>query len=642
MKLQRLHLSGFQSFAPDASPIDFEPMSFLIGPNGAGKTAVLTALARMFGTDPAMRQIVRSDFHVGADEEWVDGTPASLWLEADFVFPEARDGDDPGVTVPAFFLHMRLQEIDGEPRMRVRLSADIDAMGEVDQRLEYVLLADHQGVPVQTRSMSRAERQAIQVHYLPARRDPGTHISYAAGSILGRMLRSADWTAQRAAVADLGVQVSDALGENAGVGAVVDALQDSWSTLHKGHYYKAPALSFARGELEEVLRHVKITFGPGPGEPAVDFARLSDGQKSLLYLSLVLAAHSVGKSAAEGEETPFDIDILKPPVFTLFAMEEPENSLSPHYLGRVVDALKTLAASTGGQAVVATHAPSMLKRVEPALIRYLRLNAERETQVREIVMPDDDDVEAAKFVREAVMVFPELYFSRLVILGEGDSEEIVLPRLLAARGINADGASVCIAPLGGRHVQHFWRLLSVLEIPFVTLLDLDLGRFGGGWGRVRVTHKHLRTFPAGRPTKRAAVTNKFPKWNDAGMSQALSDELAFLETADVFFSRVVDLDMAMIRQFPGAYGIDEEALKEPHAATIRAVLGKNGNIALLNNKQTERFFYPYHRRFKLSSKPVSHIKALANLDDADLSADMPPSLGRMIDRVEVLLDESPE
>src|SRR3954469_3502452 len=105
MKLQRLHLSGFQSFAPDASAINLEPMSFLIGPNGAGKTAVLTALARMFGTDPAMRQIVRSDFHVGAGEEWVDGTPASLWLEADFAFPEACDGDDAGVTVPAFFLH---------------------------------------------------------------------------------------------------------------------------------------------------------------------------------------------------------------------------------------------------------------------------------------------------------------------------------------------------------------------------------------------------------------------------------------------------------------------------------------------------------------------------------------------------------
>ena len=31
--------------------------------------------------------------------------------------------------------------------------------------------------------------------------------------------------------------------------------------------------------------------------------------------------------------------------------------------------------------------------------------------------------------------YPELYFARLVIFGEGDSEQIVLPRVLAAAGI---------------------------------------------------------------------------------------------------------------------------------------------------------------------------------------------------------------
>ena len=41
--------------------------------------------------------------------------------------------------------------------------------------------------------------------------------------------------------------------------------------------------------------------------------------------------------------------------------------------------------------------------------------------------------------------------------------------------------SVCVVPLGGRHVNHFWRLLERLEIPYVTLLDLDSGRFQGGW-----------------------------------------------------------------------------------------------------------------------------------------------------------------
>ena len=90
-----------------------------------------------------------------------------------------------------------------------------------------------------------------------------------------------------------------------------------------------------------------------------------------------------------------------------------------------------------------------------------------------------------------MLVFPELYFARFVILVEGDSERVVLPRLAEAEGIILDPSFVAVVPLGGRHVQHFWRLLNGLAIPHATLLDLDLGRSGGGFGRVKTTIGHL-------------------------------------------------------------------------------------------------------------------------------------------------------
>jgi putative ATP-dependent endonuclease of OLD family len=62
-------------------------------------------------------------------------------------------------------------------------------------------------------------------------------------------------------------------------------------------------------------------------------------------------------------------------------------------------------------------------------------------------------------------VYPELYFARFVILGEGDSEQVVLPRLASALGLEVDPAFVAIVPLGGRHVNHFWKLLNDLHIP---------------------------------------------------------------------------------------------------------------------------------------------------------------------------------
>jgi hypothetical protein len=86
----------------------------------------------------------------------------------------------------------------------------------------------------------------------------------------------------------------------------------------------------------------------------------------------------------------------------------------------------------------------------------------------------------------------------LVLLGEGDSEQVVLPRALAAHGVGVDLSSISIAPLGGRHVHHFWRLLSGLGIPYLTLLDLDTARHDGGWGRVRYVCRQLREHPGSR------------------------------------------------------------------------------------------------------------------------------------------------
>ena len=131
--------------------------------------------------------------------------------------------------------------------------------------------------------------------------------------------------------------------------------------------------------------------------------------------------------------------------------------------------------------------------------------------MRRIVLPETSD-ETAKYVREAVLAFPELYFSRLVVLGEGDSEQIVLPRVLAAAGIAEDDASVSVVPLGGRHVNHFWRLLDELKIPHVTLLDLDSGRHQGGWGRVNNALKQYNKLNAGTFTDEQI--DGLPKWND--------------------------------------------------------------------------------------------------------------------------------
>lgn len=648
MKLVRLRLSNFRSFGPEPTVVELTDMTFLLGPNGAGKTAVLQALARMFGLDPAQRRIKRSDFHVPASEAPEDSPEQrTLWIEADFEFPELEQDDADGAALPAVpgnFAHMQLVAAEGPAQVRFRLKATIDQDDDIEESFTFVVSEDDDGNPTEESRVSKQDRSAIQVHYLPARRDPADHISYSANALLGRALRSADWSAERDEIGMLTGKIGDELRDNAAIGGIAAALTGQWGGLHKGSHYTNPSVSFGRNEIENLLRHLSIGFTPGHGENIVDFTRLSDGQQSLLYVSLVLAMHDIGSKVLNGElAEAFDIDKLRPAVFTLIAIEEPENSLSPHYLGRVVRTLTTFAEGQDSQALVATHAPSLLRRVPPESVRYLRLSTERTTVVKSIELPADDS--AQKFVREGVQAFPELYFSRLVILGEGDSEQIVLPRLLEARGILADDASISVAPLGGRHVNHFWRLLNGLGIPHVTLLDLDVARHQGGWGRIKYAAKELLKYADidGNDLKQKEIDG-IPKWNsDDGVIVDDKGWIARLESLGVYFSAPLDLDFMMMTHYTDAYDVEDDDLEEPDEDTIKAVLGKSHDV--LGGQYTDEeqtYFDAYHQRFKLDSKPSSHIRAMANLDDEKLIKDMPDVLDRMFDAVEAKLTDLPE
>ena len=645
MRLDTLRLSNFQGFGPVPTELNLDDITYLIGPNGSGKTSVLQALCRLFAFDPSLRRIHRSDFHVPSNEQTAP-QERQLWIEADFLFPELGSESN-NSTVAPHFSHMRLDDPDGVPRVRYRLSATMGLDGDIAEDFVYVLEVDPDGSPLNPQTVPRSERNHIQVHYLPARRDPTEHIAFGTNALLGRLLRSVNWDNEREIIKGLTDQISESLASNPSVNTFSTHLKKTWSTLHKGGYFTDPRITFVASEIEALLRHLSVSFTPGHDENLVDFSRLSDGQKSMLYLSLVLSSQAIGRAVLTGEDGSFDTEKLRPPVFTLIALEEPENSLSPHYLGRIVSALNSMTSNEDAQALIATHAPSMLRRVAPESIRYLRLTENRHTRITQIQLPAKSD-DAHKFVREAVQAFPEIYFSRLVVLGEGDSEEIVLPRIFSAKGVQVDESAVTIAPLGGRHVNHFWRLLSTLEIPYITLLDLDVSRHGGGWGRIKYVNDQLKKF---KPDQALPDTWIISDWNDESVlirtyrffkdsNDQQVDLLKVLERKDIFFSDPLDLDFSMILAFPTQYSALDKA--SPSLSTIKAVLGKSHHDPNQYSQEEMELFSTYHKRFKLGSKPAAHINALSQLSDEDLLANMPKSFERLADAVISKLEEWPE
>ncbi|MBS6669323.1 MAG: AAA family ATPase [Haemophilus parainfluenzae] len=632
MKLHSIKITNFQSFGKEPTEFTLEEITYLIGPNGSGKTAVLQALCRLFAFDSSLRRVKRTDFHIPQNES-SPPDQRTLCIEADFTFPEATDDED-NSTVAPFFNHMRLDGVTGLPRVRFRLTATMDFIGEIEEKFEYVLTQDGKT----TQSVSKADRSLIQLHYLPAQRNPSDHIAYNTNALLGRLLRAVNWKNESENVRTLTEQINTCLENNISVQTISEALKKTWEIVHKGSYFKEPKVSFAHSEIENILRHMSVSFTPGHNEDIVDFSRLSDGQKSMLYLSLVLTSQSIYHSVRNNENSSFDIEKLRPPIFTLIALEEPENSLSPHYLGRVIEALKQTTQHNDAQAIIATHAPAMLRRVFPEHIRYLRLNSFRTTIIRMICLPDKSD-DAHKFVREAIQAFPEIYFSRLVVLGEGDSEEIVLPRILSAKGIPVDSSAITIAPLGGRHVNHFWRLLYQLEIPHITLLDLDVARFGGGWGRIKYANDQLKIFS---PEHILSNDHWIPEWNNSEYPiLEYKNYLDELEKRGIFYSCPMDLDFSMLKAFPNKFKIKNNDTL-PSQSLVESVLGESHHNPEQYTEEERKLFSSYRKLFKLGSKPVNHIQALADLTDEELLNNMPESLSRLADAVKTKLLGVPE
>ena len=333
-----------------------------------------------------------------------------------------------------------------------------------------------------------------------------------------------------------------------------------------------------------------------------------------------------------------EVEKLKSPVLTILAVEEPENHVSPHFLGRIVGLLQRIGNDPAGQVLLTSHSASIMSRVEPESVRHLLYDAKtKQSSIRRIELPTGN-IEKEKFVREAVKAYPELYFSKLVVLGEGDSEELVIPKLVKAiGGVELDPNLVSFVPLGGRHVNHFWKLINGLGIPYITLLDLDLGRPGGGWGRIKYALEQLLELGGDPKTVLGKLTAeelaKMHTWPDKDLSKELQSWIDFLEGYHIYFSSPLDLDFAMLQAFPKPYQKLQPDERGPQAATddslVAAVLGEKSPAAQYYLAANKDMLSWYRYLFLGRGKPATHSLATQSITDNDLKSKAPDVLKKL-------------
>lgn len=653
LRLESVTLASFRCFGPESITVPLSPdITALVGPNAAGKTALLQALAKLFGVSRAQRTVDRSDFHVAADADPDDRDPKDLLIDVLIALPELPDGTATPESVAPSFRHMLLTRPDKPPVCRLRLEAkwedDGTVEGEVSQELFWVDTLDVAPKDDKKHPVAAADRGLIQLYYTPASRDAAAQVRATAGALAARLLRAIEWSdATRESVAEATEGLSEAFEGEAAITAIGKALQKRWATLHDEVVDTKPRLSLVSRRFEEVVTKIAVIFEQGPDGHERGLNALSDGQQSLFYFALAAAVFDMEREVAGGKVEGFHKDQLRIPALSIFALEEPENHLSPYFLARIVRQVRSLTALGKAQALITSHSPAVFSRVKPIEVCYCRCDPKtRVSRVKKIKLPSST-TEAGKFVRGAMLAFPELYFARFVLLVEGDSERVVLPKLADSLDLLIDPAFVAIVPLGGRHVQHFWRLLSQLDIPYATLLDLDLGREGGGFGRIKTAIENLievgvpkaKLLEIDEGTLSDADFAAMHTWQDAEDRKILRGWIDCLKTYGVFFSEPLDLDLAMLASFPDAYEAIVPKGGGPKMTVDNAadvVLGKAGPGAAIYMgayKNYPPLFPAYRYHFLTHSKPATHLDALTHIKARALQADMPAVLKEVLSHI---------
>lgn len=683
MKLTKVIINNFRSFG-ESQIIELNNQTVLIGNNSSGKTTVLQALSKLFSDKQNDRIIKKSDFHLPKGSRPGENT-RNLFIETIFEFDEL-DGTPYSPAIPSFFEHFTVSKDGAKPFLRIRLESSWEDDGTVEGSIDtqfYYISSDEDTIRDEDKHRApRKDLDKIRVLYVPASRTPEKELGNASGSMLSRLVNSINWTEDEInEIADKIDELNNTfLSENGALTQINNEIQKSWELYHEDNRFSQAELIINSSEMAAALRQIALKFSPTITEEAFTVSDLGDGLRSIFYFSLVDSILDIELEITKDREENPDNPRFKliPPVLTILAIEEPENHIAPHHIGKLIKRFKQLGNNDNSQVILTSHSPAIVKRIDPEDLKYLRIeNNDRvlQTIVSDIQLPPAID-ESYKYIKGAIQAYPELYFAKLVVLGEGDSEELLLPKFFDLLGKEVDSSQISIVPLGGRHVNYFWKLLNALRIPHITLLDFDNERYGGGWGRIKYISQHLyelnTEFQEWFHTQRLDFNEIGSRCCESIGAQRLINWFNKLEKFNVYFSSPLDIDFLMLQHYKDNYlntlspiegpvvsyndsdgsskkvklndldcldRLQLEGFNKRKEEAIRATLKDKSEHGDSFNEEEKELMIWYQYFFLGRGKPTTHMQFLSSISDDELTRNLPPVFEKMVKRAEELLGD---
>lgn len=188
-------------------------------------------------------------------------------------------------------------------------------------------------------------------------------------------------------------ELNDQFLEEKGVSILGTYIHTQWESYDSDTRYSNAQLRFNSTDIDSSIKKSEVVFLPTVTGKKCTIDDMSDGLRSLFYISLVDSILDVqSKIQWEIDTDPERVSFNHtPPILTIIALEEPENHIAPHLVGQLVSNLKKIASKGNAQAVFTSHSTAIIKRFAPEKLRYFRLDENNcATKVRSITLPDKE------------------------------------------------------------------------------------------------------------------------------------------------------------------------------------------------------------------------------------------------------------
>lgn len=451
--LKKIRVHGFRGL--ENIEIDFEPTTVLVGTNNVGKTTLLKALQLAFTNS---LQINDDDFYFSdtdnCDKIIIDTLIISVDEEGNQIF----EFEDKWAMV---FHEDRITfDDDGNQIVAFRTIVEENLIRKTFKKKQFII--DSWGVFSNENDGEWYDKvyenelsfyfDEIPFFYLDANRDILDDLK-SKTSYLGRILSSIEYEEEeRKTIEELIKELNKVTIESSEVLTSLHSTLVELDTAMDNPNNTIDITPFTK-KLRDLNKGIKINYS--------HFSMEYHGMGTRSWSSLLVLKAFINQNLKIANDAELAY-------YPIIAIEEPESHLHPNAQKKLYSQINSII----GQKIVSTHSSYIAGSAKLKEVRGLNKNNEN-VQIRKFNESEFNPEDIRKIYRQVINTRGELFFSRLVILFEGETEEQALPILIKKHfdksiielGIDFIGVG------GSGNYLPFIRFLEAFNIPYLIFSD---------------------------------------------------------------------------------------------------------------------------------------------------------------------------